>query len=113
MWKDGKRAKKRQKTVERAGQLGGKAAVGAAAGAAVGAAAATGEEAVKEEGEIWDEEALDALFNETVQYLVVNSYVSTITKLYAWQLEGKASQPLREAKLSAVLDSIRRDKDRI
>ena len=46
MWKDGERAKKRQKTAK------GKAAVG--------------EEAVKEEGEIWDEEALDALFNETV-----------------------------------------------
>jgi len=30
-----------------------------------------------------DEEALDALFNEIVQYLVVNSYVSAITKLYA------------------------------
>ena len=34
---------------------------------AVGAAIAIGEEAVKkEEGEIWDKEALDALFNETV-----------------------------------------------
>ena len=74
MWKDGERVKKRQKTVERVGQLGGKAAVGAAAG--------IGEEAVKEEGEIWDEEALDALFNEIVQYLVVNSYVSAITELY-------------------------------
>jgi hypothetical protein len=30
------------------------------------AAAAIGEEAIKEEGEIWDEEALDALFNEMV-----------------------------------------------
>jgi hypothetical protein len=30
------------------------------------AAAAIGEEAVKEEGEIWDEEALDALFNKIV-----------------------------------------------
>jgi len=53
------------------GQLGGKAAVGAAAAVgvavAVGVAAAIGEEAVKEEeGEIWDEEALDALFNEIV-----------------------------------------------
>ena len=62
MWKDGERAKKRQKTAR------GKAAVG--------------EEAVKEEGEIWDEEALDALFNEIVQYLVINSYVSAIIKLY-------------------------------
>ena len=33
--------------------------------------------------EEWDEEALDALFNETVRYSVVNSYVSAITKLYA------------------------------
>ena len=60
MWKDGERAKKRQKT---GGQLGGKAA----ARAATGAAAATGEEAIKDEkGEIWDKEALDALFNKTV-----------------------------------------------
>jgi hypothetical protein len=70
MWKDGERAKKRQKTAK------GKVAVAAAA--------AIGEEAVKEEGEIWDEEALDALFNEIVRYLVMNSYVSAITELYAW-----------------------------
>jgi hypothetical protein len=92
MWKDSEQAKKRQKTE---GQLGGKAATGAAAGAATGAAAATGEEAIKdEEGEIWDKEALDTLFNETVQYSVVNSYVSAITELYIWQLKGKASLPL-------------------
>ena len=60
MWKDGEWAKKRQKTVKRVGQLGGKAAVGAAVGTGIG------EEAIKEEGEIWDEEALDALFNKTV-----------------------------------------------
>jgi len=49
--------------------------------AAIGVAAAVGEEAIKEE-EMWDKEALDALFNKTVQYLVINSYVSAITKLY-------------------------------
>lgn len=106
MWKDGERAKKRQKTAVR-----GKAAVGA-----VGAAGAAGEEDIKkEEEEIWDEEALDALFNETVRYSVVNSYVSAITELYAWQsqMEGKASPPLRGAKLSAVLESVRRDEDRM
>ena len=48
--------KKRQKTAK------GKAAVAAA----IAAAAAIGEEAIKEEGEIWDKEALDALFNEIV-----------------------------------------------
>ena len=106
MWKDGEWAKKRQKTAERAeGQLGGKAAAGAAAGAAA---------AIKDqEGDIWDEEALDALFNETIRYSVVNSYVSAITELYAWQSKGKASLPLRGAKLSAVLESVRRDEDRI
>ena len=36
-------------------------------------------------GEIWDEKALDALFNKTVQYSVVNSYVFIIIKLYIWQ----------------------------
>jgi len=96
MWKDGERAKKRQK-ITTGGPLGGKAAVG--------------EEAIKEE--MWDEEALDALFNETVRYLVINSYVSAITELYAWQSEGKTSQPLRGAKLSAVLDSVCRNEDQI
>ena len=95
MWKDGERAKKKQKTAEREEwQPGGKAAA-------------------EEEEEIWDEEVLDAQFNETVRYSVVNSYVSAITELYAWQSEGKASLPLRGAKLSAVLDSVRRDEDRI
>ena len=74
-----------------------------------------GKDKKEEEGEIWDEEALDALFNETVRFSVVNSYVSAITELYAWQLqsEGKASPPLRGAKLSAMLGSVRRDEDRI
>ena len=103
MWKDGERAKKRQKTAK------GKAAVAVVIAVAI----AIGEEAIKEEGEIWDEEALDALFNDTVRYSVVNSYVSAITELYMWQSEGKASLPLWGVKLSAVLDSVRRDKDRI
>ena len=90
------------------GRPAGRAAAGAAA-----RAAAAAEEAIKDEEEIWDEDALDALFNETVRYSVVNSYVSAITELYAWQSEGKALQPLRGAKLSAILDSVRRDEDRI
>jgi len=57
------------------GQLGGKVAVGAAA--------AIGEEAIKnKEGEIWDKEALNALFNKIVRYSVINSYIFAITKLY-------------------------------
>ena len=84
MWKDGERAKKRQKTE---GQLGGKTAAGAAA------AAATGEEAVKEEeGEIWDEEALDALFDEIVRYSVINSYISAITELYCHGTRAMAAE---------------------
>jgi len=74
MWKDGERAKKRQK-ITTGGPPREKAATGVAA--------AAGEEAIKEE-EIWDKEVLDALFNKTVQYSVINSYVSAITKLYAW-----------------------------
>ena len=59
MWKDNEWVKKRQKTAKWAeGQLGGKAA----AGAAVEAAAAIKDK----EGDIWDKEALDALFNETI-----------------------------------------------
>ena len=38
----------------------------AAVAAAIAAAAAIGEEAIKEEGEIWDKEALDTLFNKIV-----------------------------------------------
>ena len=34
--------------------------------AAIAVAIAIEEEAIKEEGEIWDKEALDALFNEIV-----------------------------------------------
>ena len=44
------------------GQLGGKVAIGVAIGAAI----AVEEEAIKEEGEIQDKEALDALFNKIV-----------------------------------------------
>ena len=56
MWKDSEWVKKRQKTAKQAGgQLGGKVAE------------AIGEKAIKDkEGEIQDEEALDALFNEIV-----------------------------------------------
>ena len=95
-WKDSERAKKRHKT-----------------------AAAAAEEEEEEEGEgEWDEDALDALFNETVRYSVVNSYASAITELYAWQRsqslsDDKSVPPLRGAKLSAVIDSVRRDEDRV
>ena len=67
------------------GQLKGKVVIGVtvAIEVAIRAVIAIGKEAIKEdEGEIWDEEALDALFNEIIQYLVVNSYVSIITKFY-------------------------------
>jgi len=69
-----------------------------------------------EEEEKWDE--LDPQFNETVRYAVVNSYASASTELHAWQQaqsssDGKAAPSLlRGAKLSAVLDSVRRDEDR-
>lgn len=89
MWKDAVRENKRQKTSE---EGRGKKRVGE---------------------EEWDEEALDTLFNETVRYSVVNSYVSAITELYAWQSEGKPLPPLRGPKLSALLGNIRRDEDRI
>ena len=56
MWKDGERAKKRQKMTV-GGPLRGKAAAGVAV--------AVGKKAIKEE-EIWDKKALDTLFNKTV-----------------------------------------------
>jgi hypothetical protein len=97
-WKDGERAKKRQKT------------------AVTGLAEAAAEE--EEEEEKWDEDTLDALFNETVRYSVVNGYVSAITELYTWQRSRSLSDDntvpsLRGAKLSAVLDSVHRDEDRV
>jgi hypothetical protein len=92
MWKKGERAKKRRKTAEQPAGEG------------------EGEEEGKEEE--WDEEALDAQFNERVRFSVVNSYVSAITELYAWQSGDKTSPPLRGAKLSAILESVRRDEDR-
>jgi hypothetical protein len=71
-----------------------------------------GEEGTEEEG---DEEALDTLFHEIIRFSVVNSYVSAITELYVWQTksEGKPVLPLRRAKLSALLESVRRDEDRV
>jgi len=104
MWKDGKWVKKRQKTAKWAeGQLEEKAATGAATGAAT---------AIKDkEGDIWDKKALDALFNKTIWYLVINSYVFAVTKLYAWQLKGKALLLLWGAKLSAVLDNVCHNED--
>ena len=67
----------------------------------------------KEEEEEWNKKTLNALFSETIQYSVVNSYISAITELYAWQSEGKLAPPLRGAKLTALLDSVCRDEDRI
>jgi hypothetical protein len=64
IWKDSERAKKRQKTA---------------------APATAGAKEIKAEEEKWDEDALDAQFNETVRYAVVNSYASAITELHAWQ----------------------------
>src|SRR5271170_4709553 len=101
-WKDSERAKKRQKS----------------AGPAPATAGAE-EEVEGEEEEEWDEDALDAQFSETIRYALVSSYVSAITELHAWQQaelssDGKGTPSiLRGAKLSAVLDSVRRDEDRV
>ena len=98
VWKGGERAKKRARTEK-----------GPEQGAVKGE-----EEGEAEEGEEWDEEALDAQFSETVRFAVVNAYVSAITELYGWQFDGKASPaPLRGAKLSAVLGSVRCDEEKV
>ena len=124
MWKDSEQAK-RQKMAEWAGgQLGGKVVVGLAVGSVVGlvvrlairavvgvatkSAAAIGEKIIK-----WDKEALDALFNKTIKYSVINNYIFTITKLYTQQSKGKALLLLRGAKLSVILESVHHNKDRI
>ena len=101
MWKDGERAKKRQKTAATNG-LEEIRAVTTGSGS---------------EGEDWDEDALDAQFNETVQYSVVDSYACAITELYSWQQSQASADdkipPLRGVKLRSVLNSVRRDEDRI
>ncbi len=64
------------------GQLKGKAVVGVAivVGAAIAIEVVI---AIKDkEGDIQDKEALDALFNKIIQYLIINNYISAITKLY-------------------------------
>jgi len=65
MWENGERTRKRRKTAE-----------------AESAAEGQDDERVEEEEK--KNEVSDGLFNETVRYSVVNSYVSAITKLYAW-----------------------------
>jgi len=102
MWKEGERAKKKQKTAKSGKGKSGKGK---------SAKPAREEEGTEEE---WDEEALDTLFNETIRFSTVNSYVSAIIELYIWQTqsEGKPVLPLRGAKLSALLESVRRDEDR-
>ena len=63
-----------------------------------------------------DEKTLNKIFAERVQSLVINSYVSVITQLYAWQLPSdlfKTLLLLQEAKLSALLNNIYCDEDQI
>jgi len=62
-WKEGERAKKRQQT-----------AATATTTATDTTTATTATATDKDEDEEWDEDALDALFNETVRYAVVNAY---------------------------------------
>jgi hypothetical protein len=101
MWKEGERAKKKRRQVVVKGEEAAEQVVG-------------GEEAEQEEGEEWDEEALDAQFSETVRFETVNSYVSAITELYVWQFNGRAPPArLRGRKLSAVLQSVRRDEEKV
>ena len=96
MWEDGERARKRQKTAE-----------------AESAAEGQDDEGVEEEEK--KDEVSDGLFNETVRYSVVNSYVSAITELYAWQSEEREEPlpPLGRAKLAAILKNVRRDEERV
>ena len=101
MWKEGERAKKKK----RRQVVKGEAA----------AAAAAEEEEEGEEAEEWDEEALDAQFSETVRFETVNSYVSAVTELYAWQFNGGKvpPAPLRGTKLSAVLKGVRQGEEKV
>jgi len=110
IWKEGERAKKKKKKKKKGGQQ-----VVKGEAAAVVAEAAEENSSGEEEEEEWDEEALDAQFSETVRFETVNSYVSAITELYAWQFNGGKvpPAPLRGTKLSAVLKSVRRDEEKV
>jgi hypothetical protein len=66
IWEEGERAKKRQKTTEPARKKKEE------------------EEGSEEGSEEGGKEVLNGLFNETVRFSVVNSYVSAIAELYAW-----------------------------
>ena len=73
------------------------------------------EQAQKKQKKI-DKKTLKIIFIKIVQSSVINNYVSAITQLYKWQSPSDSSKslpPLRGAKLSALLDSIYRDEDRI
>jgi hypothetical protein len=102
MWEDDERTKKRQKTAESAEEEKN-----------------DGKNEKEKEEEIKKKETknevLNGLFNETVRYSVVNSYVSAITEFYAWQSERKEepSPSLRKAKFSVILENVRRDEKRI
>jgi hypothetical protein len=105
MWKASERAKKILRTGGRKGP--GRAALKQEEEA--------GQDRETEEKEEWDEEALNAQFTETIRYAQVNSYASAIIELYNWQSDDKASAapPLRGPKLSTILESVRRDEDRV
>src|SRR5437764_1075557 len=97
MWKDSKRIKKKRKTTE------------------TESATAEKQDNEKVKKEEKKDEIPNNLFNETVRYLVVSSYISAITKLYSWQSEGREEPllPLWGAKLAAILETIRRNEKRI
>ena len=89
MWKDSERVKRQKMAEWVGGQLGGEAVIRlvvklaarlvirVAAGVVIKSAAAIGEEIIK-----WDKKALNALFNKTIKYLVINNYIFAINKLY-------------------------------
>ena len=51
--------------------------VKAVIGVVIKSVAVIGEKIIK-----WDKEALDALFNKTIKYLIINNYISIINKFY-------------------------------
>ena len=115
VWKASERAKKRARMGKGKGKEGGEEDDGGEEEEEKEKEEKEEEEEEEEEEEKWDEEALEAQFRETIRWASINAYISAITELHAWQYAGKGLPPvpLRGAKLQAIIDSVRRDEDRI
>jgi hypothetical protein len=105
-----KRKEKRKQDWKEGEQVKKKARIGKGE-----AAALKGEGEGEGEGREGEEEAaLDARFQETIRWASVNAYIAAVTDIHAWQFNGKPPPaPLRGAKLKSLIETVRRDEERV